>query len=48
MTTTPEVTVTEELPAMAWLIIEPPSELAIIAAGSESAAAEALTYWSAA
>ena len=48
MTTTPEVTVTEELPAKAWLIIEQPTGKNYIVGGSDAAAEQALTHWSAA
>jgi hypothetical protein len=47
-TSTPEVSVTDGLPADAWLIIEPPSDPDFIVAGSETAAQQALTHWSAA
>jgi hypothetical protein len=48
MTTTPDITVTEDLPPKAWIIVERPGQAPKVFAGSDAASAEALTHWSAA
>jgi hypothetical protein len=45
-TTTPEGTVTDELPEKAWILVERPGQVPEVFAGSEAAEAEALTYCS--
>ncbi|WP_191907889.1 hypothetical protein [Nocardioides cynanchi] len=44
MNTTPKVTVTEDLPEGAWLIIERPTGETSVVGGSDSAVTEALAY----
>lgn len=46
MTTTvdPHVTVTDELPRKAWIVVERPGQATEVFAGSEAASAEALTH----
>jgi hypothetical protein len=41
--TTPEVTVTDELPRKAWIVVERPGQATEVFAGSDAASAEALT-----